>query len=89
MHLLHPADRDARGSRADRRGRPIDDGEVKTACQQACPTQAIVFGNIADPASEVSRRKAEPRDYSLLRGGATPGRAPPTLARIVRGEEQG
>lgn len=49
---------------ADADGRPMD--EVRTACQQACPTQAIVFGNLADGASEVSRRKADPRDYDLL-----------------------
>jgi len=49
---------------ADADGRPI--GEVKTACQQACPTNAIVFGNLADETSEVSRRKADARDYKLL-----------------------
>jgi molybdopterin-containing oxidoreductase family iron-sulfur binding subunit len=49
---------------ADAEGRPL--GEVRTACQQACPTQAIVFGNIADSTSEVSRRKADPRDFALL-----------------------
>ena len=41
-------------------------GEVKTACQQVCPTSAIVFGNLADPASAVSRRKADERDFALL-----------------------
>ena len=46
--------------------RPIRDGEVMTACQQACPTQAIVFGDISDPDTKVSRRKASERDYSLL-----------------------
>lgn len=39
----------------------------KTACQQACPSESIVFGNIADPHSEVSRRKASPRDYTMLK----------------------
>jgi molybdopterin-containing oxidoreductase family iron-sulfur binding subunit len=47
-------------------GRPIADGEVKTACQQACPTEAIVFGNIKDPKSAVSGRKRSARDYTLL-----------------------
>jgi molybdopterin-containing oxidoreductase family iron-sulfur binding subunit len=47
-------------------GRAIADGDVKTACQQTCPTEAIVFGDIRDPASAVSRRKATARDYSLL-----------------------
>ncbi|MBN8689251.1 MAG: TAT-variant-translocated molybdopterin oxidoreductase [Armatimonadetes bacterium] len=43
-----------------------NDGEIVTACQQACPTGAIVFGNIADPSSVVSRKKALKRNYSLL-----------------------
>jgi molybdopterin-containing oxidoreductase family iron-sulfur binding subunit len=47
-------------------GREIQDGEIKTACQQACPTGAIVFGNINDKNSAVSRLKAEPHDYDLL-----------------------
>jgi molybdopterin-containing oxidoreductase family iron-sulfur binding subunit len=47
-------------------GRPIRDGEIKTACQQACPGDAIVFGDVNDAQSRVSRRKAEPRNYGLL-----------------------
>ena len=39
----------------------------KTACQQACPSESIVFGNIADPESQVSRRKESPRDYTMLK----------------------
>jgi molybdopterin-containing oxidoreductase family iron-sulfur binding subunit len=46
--------------------RPIRDGEVKTACQQVCPTQAIVFGDVADPNSAVTRLKAQQRNYALL-----------------------
>jgi molybdopterin-containing oxidoreductase family iron-sulfur binding subunit len=46
-------------------------GEVRTACQQACPTQAIVFGNIADKGSEVAQRKADARDYTLLEDANT------------------
>jgi molybdopterin-containing oxidoreductase family iron-sulfur binding subunit len=46
--------------------RPIRDGEIVTACQAACPADAIVFGNINDPASRVSRLKALPRNYGLL-----------------------
>jgi molybdopterin-containing oxidoreductase family iron-sulfur binding subunit len=46
--------------------REIRDGEVLTACQSACPTEAIVFGNINDPQSQVSRLKAGARNYALL-----------------------
>jgi molybdopterin-containing oxidoreductase family iron-sulfur binding subunit len=53
-------------SEAERDNRPIRDGEIRTACQQACPAEAIVFGNVADPASAVAQRKAEPSSYSLL-----------------------
>jgi molybdopterin-containing oxidoreductase family iron-sulfur binding subunit len=47
-------------------GRPVRDGEIVTACQSVCPTEAIVFGNINDPNSKVSKMKALARDYSLL-----------------------
>jgi len=46
--------------------RTVRDGEIVTACQAVCPTEAIVFGNINDPNSRVSRLKALERDYSLL-----------------------
>ncbi|HOB73846.1 MAG TPA: TAT-variant-translocated molybdopterin oxidoreductase [Phycisphaerae bacterium] len=46
--------------------RSIRDGEIVTACQQACPTQAIVFGNINDPNSRVSKLKAEQLNYGVL-----------------------
>jgi molybdopterin-containing oxidoreductase family iron-sulfur binding subunit len=49
-----------------REGTPITDGEIVTACEAACPTQAITFGNINDPFSRVSRLKNEPLNYSLL-----------------------
>jgi molybdopterin-containing oxidoreductase family iron-sulfur binding subunit len=51
---------------AERENRPIKDGEIVTACQQACPARAIVFGNVGDPESAVSRAKAEKREYGLL-----------------------
>jgi len=51
---------------ADKENREIRDGEIVTACQQACPTDAIVFGNINDKASKVAKRKAAERDYSVL-----------------------
>ncbi|MGA8868394.1 MAG: 4Fe-4S dicluster domain-containing protein, partial [Candidatus Sulfotelmatobacter sp.] len=44
----------------------IADGELQTACQQSCPAGAIVFGNINDPNSKVSKLKAQSRNYSLL-----------------------
>ncbi len=47
-------------------GRAVRDGEIVTACQSVCPTEAIVFGNINDPNSRVSKLKALERDYSLL-----------------------
>ena len=47
-------------------GRQIREGEIQTACQQACPAQAISFGDVNDPNSEVSRLKASPRNYGLL-----------------------
>jgi molybdopterin-containing oxidoreductase family iron-sulfur binding subunit len=51
---------------AAREGRPIRDGDVVPACQQACPADAIVFGDVNDPGSRVARLKAEPRSYALL-----------------------
>ncbi len=51
---------------AKKEDRAVKDGEIVTACQAACPTQAIVFGNINDPESKVAKLKAEPHDYTLL-----------------------
>ncbi len=51
---------------AEREHRPIRDGEVRTACQSACPSGAIVFGDLGDPASLVGKWKAEPSNYGLL-----------------------
>ena len=51
---------------AKKEQRKIRDGEVVTACQGACPSDAIVFGDINDPESKVSAAKASPLDYSLL-----------------------
>jgi anaerobic selenocysteine-containing dehydrogenase/Fe-S-cluster-containing dehydrogenase component len=46
--------------------RPIRDGEFTTACAQACPSDAIVFGNVRDPESRVAREKQNPRGYRVL-----------------------
>jgi molybdopterin-containing oxidoreductase family iron-sulfur binding subunit len=51
---------------ADKQDRRIRDGEVLTACQAACPTQAIRFGDIADATSAVAQAKANPRNYVML-----------------------
>ena len=47
-------------------GREVKDGDVKTACQQACPASAIEFGDIRDSSSRVAKAKAESRNYALL-----------------------
>jgi MoCo/4Fe-4S cofactor protein with predicted Tat translocation signal len=51
---------------AEKEDRKINDTELQTACQQSCPAGAIVFGNINDPNSKVSKLKAQSRNYSLL-----------------------
>jgi molybdopterin-containing oxidoreductase family iron-sulfur binding subunit len=47
-------------------GRELRDGDVKTACQQACPASAIQFGDLRDHSSKVVKAKADPRNYALL-----------------------
>jgi molybdopterin-containing oxidoreductase family iron-sulfur binding subunit len=51
---------------AERADTTIKDGELQTACQQSCPANAIVFGNLNDPDSQVNKWKAQARNYSML-----------------------
>jgi molybdopterin-containing oxidoreductase family iron-sulfur binding subunit len=67
---------------ADKDNRRIRDGEVVTACQAVCPTQAIVFGDLNDPESAVNRAKASALDYTLLEELNTRPRTT-YLARVI------
>ena len=51
---------------SDREDKPIPDGAVQTACQGACPTRAITFGDLNDHASAVRAARGDPRNYALL-----------------------
>jgi molybdopterin-containing oxidoreductase family iron-sulfur binding subunit len=51
---------------AEMDNRAISDGEVVTACQAACPTRAISFGDLSDPKSRVNALRNEPHAYALL-----------------------
>lgn len=64
MYCIQRID-DAR-QKAEIENRDLRDGEIVTACQQACPTKAIVFGNVTDHASKVYALKMQPHDYGLL-----------------------
>ena len=61
--------------------RKVRDGDIVTACQAACPTQALIFGDINDPKSRVSRLKAQDRNYGLLTDLSTKPRTT-YLARV-------
>jgi molybdopterin-containing oxidoreductase family iron-sulfur binding subunit len=51
---------------ADKENRPVRDGEIVTACQQACPASAITFGNLNDKQSRVAKLQADQRSYQVL-----------------------
>jgi MoCo/4Fe-4S cofactor protein with predicted Tat translocation signal len=51
---------------AEKQDRRVEDGEIVTACQAACPTQAITFGDINDPKSEVANLRKEKLNYGML-----------------------
>ncbi len=61
VQRLHEAKTEAR-----ERGEKLEDGAAQTACQQSCPAQAIYFGDLNDPKSQVSRMMTNPRRYRLL-----------------------
>ena len=61
VQRLTRAERDAKLA-----GRPMQDGDARTACQQSCPAQAIEFGDMRDPKSRIAASKASARRYDLL-----------------------
>jgi Fe-S-cluster-containing dehydrogenase component len=69
---------------AKNEGRAIRDGDVKTACEQACSTGAIKFGNLRDPQSTVAKLHGDKRNYTALHALNTRP-AVGYLAKVTRG----
>jgi len=68
---------------AKREGRPVRDGEIQPACVESCPAGAMVFGDLMDPESEVTRMtRMDPRRYQVL-GGLNTKPAVTYLRRIT------
>jgi molybdopterin-containing oxidoreductase family iron-sulfur binding subunit len=70
---------------AKRKGVPLADGDAKTACEQSCPANAIVFGDLNDPESRVSKAQRDPRYYVVL--GELNLRPAVGYKRLVRNRE--
>ena len=66
MHLLRPADPGGEDRRQEYREKPSATARIETACQQVCPTGAIIFGDLADQKSEVLRLQRSARAYAIL-----------------------
>lgn len=68
VQRIHAATINARNehSKGDRETELVHDFEIVTACQQACPTEAIIFGNLNDRQAEVVRQQSSQRSYSVL-----------------------
>jgi molybdopterin-containing oxidoreductase family iron-sulfur binding subunit len=63
----------------------LADGDIRPACQQSCPARAIIFGDLNDPKSEISKLLAGPRAYQVL--GELNIRPAVSYLRLVRHRE--
>ena len=77
--------RQAKDTAKDDGKRKIRDGEVEPACAQSCPTEALVFGDLNDPDSKVSKLAHNPRGYRVLEELSTA----PSIVYLKRVESHG